>query len=119
MMGSPVTIFTNIFTNSFFIITNRMITNFFGVVTNIFTNDFGARQQGNSDVDISAQDMVVSNSLFLARGFLTFSVTNSLVDSGQSGINDWATSAGFEMRLRPATSDLLATHLRSVNRAPG
>ncbi len=92
----------------------------FGFVTNFIsiTNSYGAVLEGNSDVQIFARDLVVSNSFLQAgiiqHGSLIFSVTNSLVDSGQSGINHWLGTAGFQMLTLPRTSDLLATYLTSV-----
>jgi hypothetical protein len=108
-LGAPTLLFTNIFTNIFFGFTN--------VVTNIVTNSIGATLAGNSDVQINADDLVVSNSLFQAGisspGNLIFNVTNRLVDSGPNGINEWTATAGFNMQRKPVESSLLYTHLRS------
>lgn len=114
MMGTPLVYFTDITTNIGFIITNFILLEVTNVSTNLFTNDFGARIQGNADVQLFARDMIVSNSFFGAQGRLIFSVTNRLTDSGTDGTNNWLTSSGFEMRTRPATSDLMGTYLRST-----
>lgn len=114
LLGAPTIVFTNIYTNSYFdFFTGDYITN---ISTNIFTNSIGAKLLANSDIEIHARDMTVSNSVIMAGntslGALILAVTNSLFDTGPD-INEWVTTAGFQMLLRPANSDLIHTHLTS------
>ena len=115
--GNPLTILTNVGTNFIFVITNGFFTNIAVVSTNVITNSFGGLLQGNSDIQIFARDLVLSNSFLQAgtinQGTLRLSVTNSLTDSGQGAINHWLGTAGFEMLTLPGTSGLLATWLES------
>lgn len=113
-LGGPTTIFTNVSTNFTFQFPAGLVTN---VTTNVFTNSLAAKLISNSDLDINADDLTVSNSYFQAgsalQGALRMAVTNRLMDAGQDAINIWSVSAGFEMLRRPANSDLLATYIRS------
>jgi hypothetical protein len=102
---------TSIGGTNFIIITN--------IVTQIITNSTGAKFSSSGDMSIFAGDMRMSNAVLIAGGVtpgrLIFTVTNSLVDGGSNGLGDWTCTAGFEMRRRPNTSDLLGTTLRTVS----
>ena len=88
------------------------------IVTQIITNSTGAKLSSSSELSILAGDMRMSNTVLIAGGFtpgrLLFTVTNSLLDSSNAP-SEWSCTAGFEMRRRPNTSDLLNTTLRSVS----
>jgi len=133
MMGAPLSIFTNISTNAIFILTNingmLVVTNAVVVQTNVFTNSFGARMQGNSDIQISADQLVVSNSFLQAgainRGSLILAVTNWICDSAvldtnrfpdlvMTVTNHWSGSSGFSLLTRPANTNLFGTYLTSI-----
>ncbi len=118
IMGVPPNVFTNITTNTSDFFSNGVFVAFTLVATNIITDTLGARLQGNSDVQIFANDLTVSNSFLQAgivqQGSLILSVTNRLVDSGPSAINHWKGTGGFQMLTRPAASDLIGTYLSSV-----
>jgi len=89
------------------------------IVTQIITNSTGAKFSSSGDLSIFAGDMKMSNAVLIAGsvtpGRLIFAVTNSLVDGGSNGLGDWTCTAGFEMRRRPNTSDLLGTTLRTAS----
>ena len=89
------------------------------IVTQIITNSTGAKFSSSGDISIFSGDMRMSNAVISAGGAtpgrLIFTVTNSLVDGGADGPGDWSCTAGFEMRRRPNTSDLLGTTLRTVS----
>jgi len=133
MMGAPLSIFTNVSTNAIFIVTNIgglfFVTNAVVVQTNVFTNSFGARMQGNSDIEISADQLVVSNSFLLAgainRGSLILAVTNWICDSSvldtnrfpdlvMTVTNHWSGSSGFSLLTQPANKNLFGTYLTSI-----
>ncbi|HXJ61289.1 MAG TPA: hypothetical protein VNU68_31985 [Verrucomicrobiae bacterium] len=109
MVGSPQVETTSIGTNIFF-------DPFFGLQTNVITitNVLSAapQLQGVGEVQLNVNDLIVSNSIINA-GRLILAVTNKLLDAGPNGVNHWATAGGFSALLRPATSDLAATYLRS------
>jgi hypothetical protein len=92
---------------------------FTNYIPQIVTNLIGPRLLSSGDMQISARDMYVSNSVIQAGqggvdaiGALIVSVTNNLINYGPS-LNRWITSAGFQMLVKPTTSDLLATHITS------
>ena len=92
-----------------------LITN---IVTQILTNSTGAKLSSSGDISIFAGDMRMSNAVMMAGnvtpGRLIFTVTNSLMDAGSDAPSEWSSTAGFEMRRRPNTSDLLGTTIRTV-----
>jgi len=105
-----------------FLSTNLSFTIFGTRQTNVFTNTVVVQTapsiQGSSDVRIQARDLVASNSV-ISAGRLILSVTNSLLDSGGGATNLWSATEGFQFLRRPATSDLMGTHLRSTTRRFG
>lgn len=114
LAGAPTLLSTNVFTN-YVILNGQFVTNVF---TNIITNSIGALMEGNSDIEIRARDLSVSNSVLaagvLSPGALNLYVTNSLMDAGPSAINDWRASGGFGIWRRPTNSSLLGTWLRTT-----
>jgi hypothetical protein len=104
--GKPTILFTNIFTNIFF---NQIF-----VVTNITTNSLGPRLAADSEVQLDAQAICFSNAIVSAGAGIYMTASDRIIDSGQQAINEWTTFAGFQIPSLPPTSDLLATHIRSV-----
>jgi hypothetical protein len=83
----------------------------------VFTNSIGAKLAGNADVDIIANEMIVSNSIIQAGvsspGSLNLTIASRLADTGPGQISQWSASSGFKLLIRPANGDLLYTHIRS------
>jgi hypothetical protein len=115
MAGPPTDIFQEVFTNIF--------TNFLGepyftnYLTNVAITSLGPRLQGGSDIQIFADNFILSNALISAgvgaRGGLRMTVTNSLLDAGPDAVSDWNVTAGFQMNRLPLNSSLMGTWLNS------
>jgi hypothetical protein len=75
-----------------------------------FTAAFGG------DIDISAQNLVISNTTLQAFGALSLAITNSLTDMGTNTSNFWTFADGINLSVKPATGDLLGTTI--TNTAP-
>ncbi len=110
LLGKPLVSSNFMVTN----ITFDFFTSF--LVTNIFTNTVTLQSapviNGASDVEIRARDVLMSNAVINA-GTLILNVTNRLADSGTEATNFWNVFGGFQALRRPASSDLLGTHVRS------
>ncbi|HXG46172.1 MAG TPA: hypothetical protein VNO52_00985 [Methylomirabilota bacterium] len=115
LLGSPATVGTEVVTNFIPIATPPFFTSL--VVTNVITNHYGARLDASGNVEITARNLVASNSFIragsLTPGLLSLNVTNQLVDGGPGQTNHWSATAGVDVRRRPTTSDLLHTYLTS------
>jgi hypothetical protein len=87
--------------------------------------DNPARLIANSDIRISAHDMLASNSIIQAGGTfpggLFLRVTNELsdrsfrsADGWVTFTNEWITTAGFSLLQRPAAGTLIGTRIHSM-----
>ncbi|MCI0748522.1 MAG: hypothetical protein L0Y58_24200 [Verrucomicrobia subdivision 3 bacterium] len=77
-----------------------------------------------SDIHIVANTLAATNSIIIADffrdgGLLTMNISDSLVDGGPSGMNNWLNSDGMHMLTLPAVSDLLGTYIASITDAFG
>jgi hypothetical protein len=114
IQGGPSSISTNLVTNTV-VIGNVTFTNvFLAVVTNI-----PGKIQANSDVQITAGDMVAIDSYIRAgagsSGALLLDIDNRLADGGPGTSNYWAATAGFHLaKQKTVSGDLLATHITSM-----
>ncbi|MDB6029670.1 MAG: hypothetical protein JWM16_8 [Verrucomicrobiales bacterium] len=110
--GLPTSLYTNVFTNAFFQFPGIWVTN---VQTNTIYVTSPAKLQANSDVQVSANQLVLSNAVIQAGlsspGALTLSVTSRLVDSGQDAKNQINVTSGLNVPVKPQFSDLLATYV--------
>ena len=83
----------------------------------------GALYNPNSDVSLTASDLVVSNHVILAGGALSLAVTNYLDDGSYlynsadsiSNKNTWVANHGFSLPLLPPYASLLGTTVLSTN----
>jgi hypothetical protein len=115
MMGSPVTIVTNVTTNFGFTPFPPFVST--NASTNVITL-YGPLLQGPLDLQLFADSLAVSNSAIQAAisrsGSLIISVTNQLTDSPLTSTNLWTTFGDLQMLTRPVTSELLGTYITSV-----
>jgi hypothetical protein len=110
LIGVTPILITNVFTNIDVTSTN--------VVTNVISTVLASKLVANGDVQLTANDLVLSNATVqagvTAPVSLTLSAANRLQDSGQQAINRFYTTAGINVITRPALSDLLATYVTCV-----
>jgi hypothetical protein len=108
------------------LVTNVFFAGFTNLTTNGFqlifqTNVLGPKLAANSDIQITAGSMTLSNSIIQAGGgggALMLSVSGELSDAGVGALNEWVVSGGFNQLARPASGSLFGTHVLSKV-APG
>ncbi len=94
---------------------------FFFISTNLlfFTNQFGGF---NGNETITANTLVISNTIMAAGGGFIFNVTNLLTDTGVTNNNFWFTDGGsltgLNMAKKPLAGDLLGTTIEMLTPAP-
>lgn len=102
--------------------TNVALVGFTNVAGGIFvfvyqTNVTGAKLQANSDIQITANSMTVSNSSIQTGpvgSALILNVRDNLADAGGIAPSEWQVSGGFQLLSRPTSGNLLGTRLRST-----
>jgi hypothetical protein len=88
--------------------------NFTNFASILVTNIVGAKLQSSSDIEIVANDLVMSNAVFQTGangGGLDLSIANRLSDSGLDAVSTWLIGGSLRLLVRPATGDLLGTHI--------